>query len=145
MIIRLFLATLLLFSSFNLTADQLGQLTAAQLETMQEEKPLIIDLRTTAEHKETGIIPNSHPLQSFDEKGQFDEKKWIANLKKLHTDKNQPIVLICRSGNRSSLVGQLLVEKLEMKNIHHLSKGLGEWIKSGHKVVKNCQPKTEDC
>ncbi|NOQ35362.1 MAG: rhodanese-like domain-containing protein, partial [Methylococcaceae bacterium] len=126
---------------FNLWATELGQLTPVQLMTMQQqEKPLVIDVRTVKEWQQTGIIPNSYPLQSFDENGHFDEDKWIDELKKSQENSDQPIVLVCRSGNRSGKIGKLLTEKLGMENIYHLSNGIKQWMTSGHKTVENCSP-----
>lgn len=140
MIIRLFFTTLLALYSFNIFAIELGQLTPQELETLREKKPLIIDIRTAKEWKATGIIPNSQKLQSFDEQGNFNKDKWLAELKKLQKNDKQTIVLVCRSGHRSDLVGKMLTEKLGMKNIYHLSNGILEWVKSGHKTTETCQP-----
>ena len=139
MILKLFFIFLLTLCSFNLLATELGQLTPEQLMVMQQQKtPLVIDVRTIKEWQQTGVIANSHPLQSFDEKGHFDEDKWVEELKKLQENSDQPIVLVCRSGNRSGKIGKLLTEKLGMKNIYHLSNGIKQWIKSDHKTVENC-------
>ncbi|MDQ7090728.1 MAG: rhodanese-like domain-containing protein [Methylococcales bacterium] len=139
MILRLFFTSLLILCSFNLFATELGQLTPQQLETLQQQQnPLVIDIRTQKEWAQTGIIPKSHPLQFFDEQGHFNEEQWLENLKKLQEKSDQPIVLVCNSGNRSSKVGELLTQKLGMKNIYHLSKGFRHWLKSSHPVVENC-------
>jgi len=141
MILKLFFSSFLILCSFNLLATELGQLNPEQLENLQQrQNPLIIDVRTSKEWTQTGIIPNSHPLQFFDERGNFDEKKWLADLKDLQENSDQTIVLVCRSGNRSRKVGELLTKKLGMKNIYHLSNGIQQWLKSSHKLVENCHP-----
>lgn len=123
--------------SFNIFSTELGQLSPQQLTQLhQQKKALILDIRTPEEWKATGIIPNSHPLQFFDKKGNNDPDKWLAEVKKLQADKDQPIVLVCRSGNRSSMVGKLLTQKLKMNNIHHLSNGMSHWLKSSQPVEK---------
>ncbi len=143
MILKLFFSSLLILCSFNLLATELGQLNPAQLENLQQQQnPLIIDVRTQKEWTQTGIIPNSHPLQFFDERGNFDKEKWLTELKKLQENSDQPVVLVCRSGNRSAKVGEFLTKKLGMKNIYHLSNGIQQWVKSNHKLVENCHPKT---
>ncbi len=141
MILKLFFSSFLILVSFNLLATELGQLTSEQLENLQQQQnPLVIDVRTTKEWTQTGIIPNSHPLQFFDERGHFDEEEWLADLKKLQENSNQAIVLVCRSGSRSGKVGEFLTKKLGMKNIHHLSNGIQQWLKTRHKLVENCHP-----
>ncbi len=142
MILKLFFSSLLILCSFNLLATELGELTSEQLENLQQQQnPLIIDVRTPKEWTQTGIIPNSHPLQFFDERGNFDKEKWLTELKKLQENSDQPVVLVCRSGNRSAKVGEFLTKKLGMKNIYHLSNGLQQWKKSNHKLVESCYPK----
>lgn len=141
MILKLFFSSILILCSFNLLATELGQLNPEQLENLQQkENPLIIDVRTVKEQAQTGIIPNSHPLQFFDTRGNFDAKKWLADLKNLQENSDQTIILVCQSGNRSGKVGELLTKKLEMKNIYHLSNGIQQWLKSSHKLVENCHP-----
>lgn len=139
MILKLFFTSLFTLYSFNLFASELGQLTPQQLESLQQQQtPLIIDIRTPKEWQQTGLIPNSLPLQFFDEQGQVDEKKWLSELKKRQQSSEQAIVLVCRSGNRSNLVGKMLTKKLAMKNIYHLSKGIQQWLKSNNPTVKYC-------
>ena len=141
MILKLFFSSILILCSFNLLATELGQLNPEQLESLQQQQnPLIIDVRTAKEQTKTGIIPNSHPLQFFDERGNFNEEKWLVDLKNLQKNSDQPIVLVCRSGNRSGKVGELLTKKLDMRNIHHLSNGIQQWLKTNHKLVENCYP-----
>ncbi|MCK5728518.1 MAG: rhodanese-like domain-containing protein [Methylococcales bacterium] len=137
MIFRLFLSTLMTLLSLNIFANELGQLSPQQLQQFQQEKKaLIVDIRTPEEWKATGIIPKSHPLQFFDKKGQSDPDKWLEAIKKLQIDKDQPIILVCRSGNRSGMVGNLLTKQLKMHNIHHLSNGMSHWLQSSQPVEK---------
>ncbi len=141
MILKLFFTSLFILCSFNLSATELGQLTPQQLKKLQQQQvPLVIDIRTSEEWEETGVIPDSYPLQFFDKQGSFDEKKWLLELKKLHSNSNQPIVLVCRSGNRSGKVGKLLTEKLGMENIYHLSSGINQWLELNYQMTETCHP-----
>lgn len=120
-------------------AAELQPVTPEQLLDMQQnQQALVIDVRTEAEWQASGIISNSHKLQSFDNNGKFDQDKWLADLEKLKSSPEQPVILVCRSGNRSGKVGALLARQLGMKNIYHLENGLQSWIKSGHPVSPNC-------
>lgn len=131
----------LLLSSFTLwlwagttAAAELGQVSAAQLQPMQQnDHALVIDIRTEAEWHATGVIPGSRKLQSFNAEGQFNAEKWLADLQKLKTSPDQPVILVCRSGNRSSKVGEFLVRQ-GMPNVYHLNNGIQSWIKSGNPV-----------
>lgn len=138
--LKLFFICLFLLFGFNASAAELGQLTPEQLESLQQQQhPLIVDIRTAEEWVQTGIIPGSHKLQSFDEQGHFDKDKWLNELKKLQKDNSQPIVLVCRSGHRSGIIGKMLIEKLNMQNIYHLSDGILHWLKTGHEIADTCQ------
>lgn len=114
-----------------LTAAELGQLTPQQLlEKSQNQQALIVDVRTAAEWQATGTIAHSHKLQSFDQNGNFDAEKWLADLAKLKTSPDQAVILVCRSGNRSSKLGHLLTQQGQ-QNIYHLTNGIQGWTQSG--------------
>lgn len=136
---RFTLAFACLFFANVVLADELKAITPEQLlELQQNNAALVVDIRTEAEWQSSGVIPNSHKLQSFDQQGQFDESKWVAALENMKSSPDQPLILVCRSGNRSSKVGTLLTEKLGMKKVYHLNNGLQSWLKSGHTVTPNC-------
>lgn len=131
------LACLLLASE--VSADVLESVSPQQLLAMQQhKKALVVDIRTEAEWQSSGVIPNSHKLQSFDQQGNFDEDKWLSALEKMKSSPDQAVILVCRSGNRSSKIGALLSDKLGMKNIYHLDNGLQSWVKTGHTLSPNC-------
>jgi rhodanese-related sulfurtransferase len=94
---------------------------------------LVIDIRTEAEWQTTGVIPKSEKLQAYDKQGNFDSANWLANLQKLISSSDQPIILVCRSGQRSSKVGEFLT-KQGINNVYHLNNGIQSWIKSGFPV-----------
>ena len=49
-------------------------------------------------------------------------------------DKDQAFVLVCRSGNRTGIVGDFLSKQLGFKNVYHLQDGIKSWIKEGKEV-----------
>ena len=109
---------LISFNHFSI-ANELGQLSPNQLIKLQKQQnALLIDIRTEKEWAATGIIPNSHKLQFFSSNGKFDAKKWLADLDQLKTSDEQAVILICRSGSRSGMVGDMLIKK-GMKNVNH--------------------------
>ncbi len=133
-----FFSTLLLTSNY-LLADELKNLGPEQIEALQKNGALIIDIRTIKEWQTTGTIPNSKKLQFFDAQGKFNAEEWVKELNQVKSSPDQPVVLVCRSGNRSSMVGNFLTQKLGMKNIYHLQNGITSWIKSGKKTIKDQQ------
>lgn len=67
----------------------------------------IIDIRTEAEWKETGLVENAIPITFFDEQGRYDAQAFINELNK-HVKKDREFALICRTGNRTAAVSELL-------------------------------------
>jgi len=79
-------------------------------------KLFILDVRTEDEYA-AGHINNSYLLP-------YDEI--IANQDKLPTNKSHPILVYCRSGIRSAIASNTLVE-LNYTQIYNLEKGYIEW------------------
>lgn len=67
----------------------------------------IIDIRTEPEWKETGIVENSITLTFFDEQGRYNAEAFLEQLNR-HVKKDREFALICRTGNRTSAVSDLL-------------------------------------
>jgi rhodanese-related sulfurtransferase len=132
----LFTALLFLFAVAS-NAEELKNISPEQLLTLQNNGALVIDIRTAKEWATSGTIPSSEKLEFFNEQGEFDAKKWLGDLNQLHPTSRQPIILVCRSGNRSSMLGNYLTKKLGMENIYHLQNGITSWIKAGNKINKN--------
>ena len=129
------------FTAF-ISAEELGQLSAEQLIALQkQDNALVIDIRTKKEWNTTGTIPDSHKLQFFSSTGKYDAEKWLSDLNQLKSSPEQSVILVCRSGNRSSMVGEMLTKKMGMKNVHHLSTGIIPWIKAGNKITNDCSTK----
>lgn len=136
------LLSFLLFASLisnPLRANPLGQVSPEQLLALQQQQhALVIDIRTPAEWQASGIIAGSYKLQAFDDAGHFDQAKWLADLQKLKNSADQPVILVCRSGNRSSKLGSILTEQLGMSRVYHLSSGIQSWFNSGRPLAANC-------
>ena len=46
-----------------------------------------------------------------------------------------PIILYCRSGNRSKKLGDALVSQVGLTNVSHLENGILGWMSSGHETI----------
>lgn len=120
-------------------AEELGNLSPEQLIAMQKNNnALVIDIRTQKEWDATGTIPDSHKLQFFSDEGKYDTEKWLSELNQLKTSADQPVILVCRSGGRSGMLGNLLTQQKGMKHIYQLSNGIMQWIKAGNEISKGC-------
>lgn len=128
---------LFLFNNF-VTAAELMNVTPDQLVSLQANNALIIDIRTEKEWNTTGVIPGSHKIEFFNNDGDYDLNLWMKRFNEQLQSPDQPVILVCRSGNRTETVGSFLAQKLDMKNIYHLERGIKSWIKSGKKTDKSC-------
>jgi rhodanese-related sulfurtransferase len=73
----------------------------------------------------------------FDQNGNYDVDQWLQKFKSYVKDKNQSFVLVCRSGNRTGMVGNFLSKKLGYKNVFHLENGIKSWIREQRPTIKN--------
>jgi len=137
----LFTRLLFLFSiviSPILSAEILTNLNTSEVKEKINAGALVVDIRTTQEWQQTGIIPGSHPLSFFDKNGKSDPEKWVNTLQSLKTSKNQEVILVCRSGNRSGRVGTYLSNQLNMPHISHLSTGMSSWLREKRSTQPTC-------
>lgn len=126
---------IILITSTIAFAEFIG-INPTQLQEMINKNITVIDIRTPPEWKETGVVPTSKKIMFFDEKGKYDVNKWLSEFSTYVKDKNQPFVLVCRSGNRTDMVGNFLSKQVGFKNVYHLQDGIKSWIKEGKEVSK---------
>jgi len=103
-----------------------------KLKGLIDEGVPVVDVRRLDEWKTTGVIDGSHLLTFFDEKGNYDAKKWLGELSEL-INPEEPFVLICQSGVRSFNVSDWLGKNFE--TVYNHRNGIGHWIKDGNKTV----------
>ncbi len=130
-LVFLFLSNCLL--SLTAMAD-VGQLSNDQLKKMMDENIPVIDIRRLDEWQSTGVIKNSHLLTFFDARGNYDMDKWLAEVAKF-VNKDQKVILVCRSGNRTGMVSKFLDSKLGFTQVYHLQHGINDWIRAKNSVV----------
>lgn len=103
----------------------------------------VIDIRTPAEWKETGMLPGSHPLTYFDERGRADPQAWIAKASAI-AKPGEPVILFCRSGNRSRQAADYLVQKAGFAQVYNAKGGILSWTKAG-RAVQPAAPAVAGC
>ena len=94
----------------------------------------IIDIRTKKEWNETGVIPNSILITFFDENGKYNLNEWRNKLLKVSSNHNK-IILICRTGRRTKLAGNMINKKFNIV-VYNAKYGIKSWINSKLNVVK---------
>lgn len=101
--------------------------TTEEVQTiMQSEDVQLIDVRTLEEYQE-GHILNA---QNID----YNSPNFEVNITKLN--KSKPVLLYCKSGNRSGKSSQIFLEA-GFKIIYDLEGGITEWIDKGLEVNIN--------
>jgi rhodanese-related sulfurtransferase len=71
----------------------------------------IVDIRTPAEWKETGIIKDSITIMLFDERGNYNLKLFLEQLNSA-VDTTKPFAIICRTGSRTKVLANFLSNKM---------------------------------
>jgi rhodanese-related sulfurtransferase len=94
----------------------------------------IIDIRTPAEWRETGIVKGSSTIMFFDEEGNYDVPKFLKALDKV-VKKDEQFALICRVGSRTGMVSDFLANKMGYKVIN-LKGGMMKLMSEGYRPVR---------
>lgn len=94
----------------------------------------LVDLRTPGEWQQTGVVEGSRMIMLYDERGRADADQWLAQVEK-SADPGRPVVLICRTGNRTSRAAQLLAQKYPSRRIYNVREGITGWMRAGLPVV----------
>lgn len=106
----------------------------AELAQLMKSGVTVIDIRTQPEWDETGILPGSKLLTFFDERGRADPAAWLEKLKPL-AQPGDPVVVICRSGNRTKPVSQLLSQQAGYAKVYNVKSGIKGWLNDKGAVV----------
>ena len=112
----------------------LGELSPKEFIDAQEKGGIVIDIRREEEWRETGILKGSQTITAFTKEGQIHPdfpKKFFD----LISDVDVPILLYCRTGNRTGILGKALIDQVGQTNVSHLSEGIVGWTKQGLPVT----------
>jgi len=139
MIKRLLVLTTLGFFALFAHAEVIN-IDNAELVRLTASGVPLVDIRTEGEWKDGGVVAGSKLLTFFDEAGRSDPPQWLEKLKAV-TKHSQPVILVCRSGRRSSAAAQFLSAEAGYKTVYNVSKGMNGWVGEGRPVVPAALPK----
>lgn len=94
----------------------------------QDPRALLIDIRSSMEFLFVGHPQGALHIPWIDEPDWVINKNFVTEIRKLalgglhEAADDVPIILICRSGNRSDDAGKVLVDS-GMKNVYHIDEG----------------------
>ena len=110
----------------------------AELAQLMKSGVPVVDIRTQPEWEDTGVLAGSKLLTFYDERGRADPAAWLEKLKPI-AKPGDPVVVICRSGNRTKAVSQLLSQQAGYAKVYNVKSGMKGWIGSGGAVVSASQ------
>ena len=105
----------------------------AQLEEMLKKGVKLVDIRLEEEWKQTGIIKGANTITFFTKTGRInpDFMSQFTTLVK----PDQPVALICRTGNRTRAASQAIAKQLGYKKVYNVVHGITAWIGEKRSVV----------
>lgn len=109
-----------------------NNLDNSQLKTLLDQDIEIIDIRRPDEWQQTGIIENSKLLTFVDANGKINPE-FLSRFTSA-VDKDEPVILICRTGNRTSQLARYLVEEMGYSNVYNVRNGIMQWIREKQPV-----------
>lgn len=130
-------ATLLALATLAAHAEVID-IDNAQLEKLARSGVPVVDIRLQQEWEETGIVANSKLLTFFDAQGKYDAASWLEKIRAF-AQPNEPVIVICRTGNRTKPVSQLLSRQAGYATVYNVKAGIKSWISAGGQVVPSKQ------
>lgn len=103
-----------------------------QMRTMIAAGATVIDVRRADEWRTTGIVPGATLITAFDVLGRPNPR--FVDEVRAASGNREPIILICRSGNRSMKAGEALVGEGGYRSVFSVNGGMNEWIAAGAPV-----------
>ena len=130
---RLLVGCCCVMAAFAARAD-IVDIDSAELAKLAASGVPLIDIRTSPEWVETGIVPGSHLLTFFDEHGKADPAAWLQRAKAI-AKPGDALIVICRSGNRTKALSQFLSQQAGYAKVYNVRNGIQAWAKEGRPIV----------
>ena len=102
------------------------------LDAMLKDNVPIFDIRRVEEWKQTGIVAGSQLLTFVDKQGRLNQdflQQFVADV-----GPNDPVILICRTGNRTATLARLLTEQLGYTQVYNVRDGITRWKQDNRPV-----------
>lgn len=104
-----------------------------ELQLLMAQGVKVVDLRTAGEWQQTGVLAGSHMITLFDERGR-PNPDWSKEVNAI-SPADQPVALICRTGNRTRVAAKMLSEASPLRKIYNVRSGITAWARAGQPVV----------
>lgn len=107
----------------------------AQLKKLMDEGVALYDIRRPEEWRQTGVVAGSRKLTYAESGGKPDPEFLRRFTAEVHKD--EPVILICRSGSRTDRLARHLVEQLGYTRVYSVRHGVQRWIADEQPVIRN--------
>ena len=106
--------------------QKLANAEPIDLKAARDSGVAVVDIRRPEEWSSTGIIAGSHTITAFRKSGQV-HPDFLSKFKAIVPTPDTSVILYCRTGNRTGIIGSALVQQLGYTNVTHLTKGIVGW------------------
>jgi rhodanese-related sulfurtransferase len=104
-----------------------------QLESLLAQGVPVYDIRRPPEWQQTGIIEGSRLMTFVDADGRV-LPDFLTRFTR-QTDINEPVILICRTGNRTRTLARYLTEDRGYTRVYNVRNGILDWIREDGAVT----------
>lgn len=105
-----------------------------QLKSMLKHGTPLYDIRRPDEWRQTGVVKNSQMLTFVDASGRV--KPDFLSRFTAAVDKDDPVILICRTGNRTDVLARHLVEQMGYTQVYNVRDGINHWLRKKLPVTR---------
>ncbi|MDC0037633.1 rhodanese-like domain-containing protein [Alphaproteobacteria bacterium] len=126
MLIRFFIIFIVFLLTIKFAFAKIVDINNEQIIELSKTNIPIVDVRRSSEWDQTGVVPESILLTFFDKKGNYNFDEWYEELL-LKIDEGKPIILICRTGRRTTIIAKMMDKKFD-NVIYNAKSGITSWI-----------------
>jgi len=116
------------------TGPKYHNIDNATLERLRSEGVKLIDIRRADEWQQTGVVEGSLLLTAFDKSGRL-EQGFPQKLEAL-VSRDEKFMLICRTGNRTSVIAEALTTQAGYENVYNVHDGIVAWMAEKRPVAR---------
>ena len=107
----------------------------AELKTLIAQGVPVYDVRRAEEWRSTGVVEGSRKLTYVDKSGR-PNPEFVSRFT-AEVGKNDPVVLICRTGSRTDALARELMEKHGYTRVYNVRNGITRWVGENNPVIRN--------
>jgi rhodanese-related sulfurtransferase len=123
----------LLFGVTPARAEPVMVATPDEVRAMIDQGAKVVDIRRPEEWRESGVIEGSILLTAIDADGRLVGD--FPQALEAAVGRDEPVVVICRSGNRSAVIGRMMSESGGFSRVVDAGGGIRAWLGAGQPVA----------